>query len=379
VSSPARGLHPVAWWLWAIGLLAAATRITNPLLLAVLLATLAFVVAARRTDAPWARGFRYYLVLALVVIAVRMVFRAIFATGVGSADHVLFTLPALHLPHWYSGLTIGGPVSVEGMLSAGMDGLRLGTLLCCVGAANVLANPKRALRVLPGALYELGVAVVVALTVAGQLLESAQRVRRAQRLRAVEQRRLHRWRGIAVPVLTDALDRSLRLAAGMDSRGYGRSGFRTRAARRVTAGLLLAGMCGLCVGLFGLLDSAAPRALGMPAIFGGAALCCGGLALGGRRVRRTAYRRDPWGWREIVVAGAGLLCAALLIAGAGAAPAALQPTWHPLGWPSLPLIPVVAIVLSGLAALAAPVPVRQRRSPLPVGLPVVSHRERVAA
>jgi energy-coupling factor transport system permease protein len=180
-------------------------------------------------------------------------------------------------------------------------------------------------------------------------------------------------------VLTDALDRSLRLAAGMDSRGYGRSGFRTRAARRVTAGLLLAGMCGLCVGLFGLLDSAAPRALGMPAIFGGAALCCGGLALGGRRVRRTAYRRDPWGWREIVVAGAGLLCAALLIAGAGAAPAALQPTWHPLGWPSLPLIPVVAIVLSGLAALAAPVPVRQRRSPLPVGLPVVSHRERVAA
>ena len=36
-----------------------------------------------------------------------------------------------------------------------------GTMLCCIGAANALANPKRALRVLPGALYELGTAVAV--------------------------------------------------------------------------------------------------------------------------------------------------------------------------------------------------------------------------
>lgn len=379
MSAPARGLHPVAWWLWAIGLLAAATRMTNPLLLAVVLAVLAVVVAARRSDAPWARGFRYYLALALIVIVIRVIFRAIFATGAGPTDHVLFTLPVLHLPHWYSGLTIGGPVSVEGMLGASLDGLRLGTLLCCVGAANVLANPKRALRVLPGALYELGVAVVVALTVAGQLLESAQRVRRAQRLRAVEGRRLHRWRGVVVPVLADALDRSLRLAAGMDSRGYGRTANRTTAARRVTAGLLLAGMCGLCVGLFGLLDGAVPGGLGLPTILGGAALCCAGLALGGRRVRRTAYRPDLWGWRETVVAGAGLLCGAVLVVGVGATPAALQPMWQPLTWPALPVLPVVAVLVAGLAAFVAPVPVRQRR-PSTTAKPIAAPaRETVAA
>ena len=47
---------------------------------------------------------------------------------------------------------------------------------------DTLANPKRALRVLPGALYELGVAVTVALSVAPQLVDSTQRVRRARRV-----------------------------------------------------------------------------------------------------------------------------------------------------------------------------------------------------
>ena len=34
------------------------------------------------------------------------------------------------------------------------DGLRLGTIVVCVGAANSLANPKRLLRSMPPALYE---------------------------------------------------------------------------------------------------------------------------------------------------------------------------------------------------------------------------------
>jgi energy-coupling factor transport system permease protein len=377
--SSRRSLHPVAWWIWAIGLMAAASRTINPLLLGVLLAVLALVVVARRGDAPWARGFHYYVILALVVIAVRVVFRAIFATGASSTDHVLFTLPTLHLPHWYSGITIGGPVSLEATLAAGLDGLRLGALLCCVGAANALANPKRALRVLPGALYELGTAVVVALTVAGQLVESGQRVRRAQRLRRPDGRREHRWLSIVVPVLTDALDRSLRLAAGMDSRGYGRTAKVSRTAGRVTAALLLIGMCGLCVGLFGLLDAAAPRPLGLPGLLGGAAVCCLGLALGGRRARRTAHRPDPWLVRECIVAGAGLLCAAVFFAGLGAPLSVLQPTLRPLAWPALPIVPVAALLLAGLAGLAAPVPPRQRRAPAaprPVTRPVP---ERAAA
>ena len=68
-------------------------------------------------------------------------------------------------------------MSLEGVLAAVYDGLRLATLLLCVGAANVLANPKRLLQSMPAALHEIGVAVTVALSVAPQLIESGQRVR----------------------------------------------------------------------------------------------------------------------------------------------------------------------------------------------------------
>lgn len=356
------GLHPVAWWVWALGLLAAATRTTDPLLLALILAVLAFVVAARRGAAPWARAFRYYLILALSVIAVRMLFRAVFATGTAAGDHVLFTLPQLHAPQWYSGVSLGGPVPLEGLLSAAFAGLQLATLLCCIGAANVLANPRRALRVLPGALYELGVAVVVALNMAPQLIESVQRVRRARRLRAGHVRGLRRLRAIAVPVLEDAFDRSLQLAAGMDSRGYGRTAGASPAARRIVAALLLAGMCGLCVGLYGLLDAGAPRLLGLPAVLAGALLCCLGLAAGGRRVRRTTYRPDVWGIPECVVAGGGVVCAAIMFAHVGYDPASLTPSVRPLQWPALPVLPAAGILLAALAALAAPVPRPATRS-----------------
>jgi energy-coupling factor transport system permease protein len=352
-----RALHPVAWWIWALALAVAASRTTNPLLLLLIFAVLGLVVALRRGDAPWARGYRFYLIMALTVIVIRIVFRVVFESGVTPGDHILFRLPRIPMPAWYAGIQIGGPVSLQAVLSAGLDGARLACLLCCIGAANTLANPKRALRVLPGALYELGVAVTVALSVAPQLVESGQRVRRARRLRGADRRGgLGSLRAVAIPVLHDALDRSLRLAAAMDSRGYGRTGIATPASRRLTAALLLAGMAGLCVGAYGLLGNTLPAGLGTGGFAGGAVACVAGLYLGGRRVSRSHYRPDPWRWPEWVVAACGLASAAGLCLTAGYNPAALNPSLYPLHWPSLPLVPTVAILAAALAALAAPSP-----------------------
>ena len=147
----------------------------------------------------------------------------------------MFRLPSIPTPSWYSGVRLGGPVSLEATLAAAADGLRLGTLICCIGAANTLANPKRALRVLPGALYELGVAVVVSISVAPQLVESVQRVAARPPAARGSQQGLRALRSIAIPVLEDALERSLLLAAAMDSRGYGRAGTQHARSRRVTA------------------------------------------------------------------------------------------------------------------------------------------------
>ncbi len=376
-----RQLHPLAWWLWALGLATAASRTSNPLLLALMLAVLGVVVASRRSEAPWARAFKYYLWMALLVIVIRIVFRSLFGGDVaGGGTHTLVRLPQLPLPHWAAGIQVGGPVTLEGTLSAVYGGLQLATLLCCLGAANALANGKRALRVLPGALHELSVAVVVAFTLGPQLVESVQRVRRVRRLRgdSTSGSRRHALKTIAIPVLEDALERSMRLAAAMDSRGYGR--IASAVSKRAAGRLMLLGLLGLSAGVFGLLDSSAPGWLRFPTLLAGAGLCCGGLVLGGRRVHHSSYRPDPWGWPEWAVVASGLLPAAVLISSAGAAPGSLAPSTAPLVWPGLPLWPACA-VLAGLAAAAlAPPPARSRRPSLPARPPAeVPARQPVGA
>jgi energy-coupling factor transport system permease protein len=87
-------LHAAAWWLWAIGLAGAASRTTNPLLLGLILAVAGYVVAARRTDAPWAGSFGVFLRLAVVVICIRTTFHVLL--GGVSGTTVLVTLPGAH-------------------------------------------------------------------------------------------------------------------------------------------------------------------------------------------------------------------------------------------------------------------------------------------
>ena len=124
---------------------------------------------------------------------------------------------------------------------------------------------------------------------------------------------------------------------------------------------MLAGLAGLCIGAYGLLDGAAPRLLGAPTLLAGAVVCCASLALGGRRVTRTRYRPDPWRAPEWTVALSGVVCAALLYVSAGYSAAEVDPTFYPLRFPPLPPLPVVAILIAAIPAFAAPPPIRSRR------------------
>ena len=178
---------------------------------------------ARRSDQPWADSFRLYVILGIFIVVMRVVFRVVLGGGDETTGTVLLVLPEVPLPDWVLGLRLFGPVTQEALLAGLYDGMRLATIVICVGAANSLANPKRLLRSVPAALHEVGTALVVAVTMLPQFADSARRVRRAQSLRAGDMRRVGRLRRYLVPVLEDALERSLRLAAGMDTRGYGRS------------------------------------------------------------------------------------------------------------------------------------------------------------
>lgn len=347
-----RDLHPGAWWGWALLLAAAATRTTNPLLLAAMVAVIGVVVSARRTDAPWAKGFGAYLVVGLVAIAIRLVFRMLLDGGYGA--HVLFHLPELRLPDAAAGIRLGGPVTLEGMTAALYNGMQLATMLICVGAANVLANPKRLLRALPSALWEVGAAITVALSVAPQLVESGRRIARAQALRSGTRRRMRWFRQLAVPVMTDALDRSIALAAAMDVRGYGRTSTVTRASRRVTGALVLGGLFGICVGSYGLLDPQLSDSVGVPMLLGGAALCGLGMRASGSKLRRTRYRPDRWGAAEWGVVACGAATLATLTFGAGVNE--LHPPFAPVTWPTLPIMPFVGVIAAGGAAVVSPPP-----------------------
>ncbi len=366
-----RALHPAAWWGWAIGLAVAAGSTTNPLLLLLVLAVAALVVAARRGSSPWARAFRLYLWLGAAIIVLRVVLHVLVGLKVGTI--VVLPLPEVTLPDWAAGIQLGGTVYLEGLLGAVVQGLRLAVVIACIGAANALANPKRLLRALPGALHEIGAAVVVSVSVAPQLAESVQRVRRARRLRGDTSRGLRAVPAVALPVLEDTLERSLVLAAAMDSRGYGRAGTAPAAQRRATGALTLLGLLASAVGLYGVLDASTPAVMGTPTLLAGLALSVGGLWLGGRGAARTTYRPDPWRGPEWLTLLTGVVAAAAFVVTARTTPDALLMPLQPLAVPALPLLPVAGVLVAALPALLTPPP------PPPAGRTRVRGAARVVA
>jgi energy-coupling factor transport system permease protein len=353
-------VHPVAWWVFALLLAATADRTTNPLLLGALLAAVAFTVLSCRPTGPaapgWSRGFGAFFKLALLVLAIRTVFHVLLGSGDGPP--ILFTLPTVHLPSWATGIRIGGPVSATGLVGTLYAALSLAVLLCCVGAAVALADPRRLLASLPGALYEVGVAVVVALSLAPELLSGAQRVRRARELRgdAATGRgpvaAARSWTRLALPVLADATDSALVLAASMDGRGYGRTPEVSRLSRAVTSGAVLVGLIGLALGIYCLLDDSAPIPVTVSILLAGVVACVLGLSFGSARVQRTRFRKESWSWRDALV----IVSAAVPLAGS-----IISEQLHvqldvldPLTLPALPLLPFLTTLAAALPGVLIP-------------------------
>jgi energy-coupling factor transport system permease protein len=120
--------------------------------------------------------------------------------------------------------------------------------------------------------------------------------------------------------------------------------------RRVTAGLVLLGLGGAVAGTYQVIDASSDHRRGLAVLIGGTVLALTGTLLAGRRVNRTRYRPDPWGWPEwfVVACGAGVA-------------AAYQTSVHdsvtaglPLAWPTLPPVAFLATLLAGLPAFLTP-------------------------
>jgi len=218
--------HPLTWWIWSIALAIGIARSNSLAISLSVVGVASLVVLQNREDAPWGESFNWTLKVAAFVILMRVSIGVLI--GVPIPGTKILTLPILPLPTWMPGIRIGGTVTLERLTSTLHEGILLGSIIVICGAAASLTSPHRLLRVLPVMIYEFGVAVVIATSVLPQLVASLYRIRQAQKLRGQELRGLSSWKKVAIPLLEEALARSLDLAAAMDSRGYGFSRKRSK-------------------------------------------------------------------------------------------------------------------------------------------------------
>ena len=213
------GFHPLFWWVWAV-LTSSVVLVldTTNISMAAIAATL-MLAAGFRGSTYWRTSFKWILRLALIAFAFRMLIG--FLIGVPMPGKVLFTLPQIQLPEFLVGIRLGGPVTEQRLQSTLKEATLLAALILIFALSNSLSNPHSLLKVLPRRFYSIGLAGVIATSVAPQAVRSISRVRTAKRLRGQPGNGLGSWRRVAIPVLEDSLERSIDLAASLESRGYG--------------------------------------------------------------------------------------------------------------------------------------------------------------
>lgn len=159
------------------------------------------------------------------------------------------------------------------------------------------------------------------------------------------------------------MERSIALAAGMESRGFART---ARDQHRGSLVLMLVSVMLATFGAFLLLGSSA-LPLALACLSAGVAGAAWGLRRAGRRLRVSRYRPQPWRWRDSVIACCGAVAAAITLGLSLTNPGSMNPSTDPLLWPPLDL-GMVAVALLAVAPVAATLPPRSHsRVALPSG------------
>lgn len=221
--TPRRGLHPVAWLLWAGGctLVVATTR--NPLYLALVLlcAGGAYRAAKERGATSGMNGthvVRWTVIVRVVtsLIGVSLLFNIL---TVHTGDRVFIRLPDT-LP--LVGGIIGGPLTVNALVYGVLAALATLTLLLTFAAVNAAVGYADLLRLLPVPLAGLGVTLTVAVGFLPQTFSALMEVREAQAVRGLPPPRgVRDLPPLLLPVLALGLERAVALAEAMAARGFG--------------------------------------------------------------------------------------------------------------------------------------------------------------
>lgn len=354
--APERRWHAITWLVWAIAAAWSIQLAPNPLDVLVVIAIAWLVVTVHGGDGPFARAFPVLVWLAVAFGLLRVVLTA---ATTHASEHILFSTPSFTLPEVLGGFTVGGDVNSTILLQAVAESLVVVGIIAVFGAFNAVVSHYELVQLAPRAFHELGLVVVVALAFVPSTITAVHDVGEADRARTggriVRRGRLVRR---MVPVLESGLERAVTLSESLDSRGFGFGGAtgRERGAGWIgTASLLALG--GGFVALVARADTLAIT-LGIAGAVGLVAAVR--VAAGG--ARRATYRRRrmtpaDW-WCCGASAFAPLALAALSIAGDDT----LVWSVSPLRWPSLGLLPLLALgALLAPVLLPPPLPARSRR------------------
>ncbi|HEX7168958.1 MAG TPA: hypothetical protein VF230_18415 [Acidimicrobiales bacterium] len=277
------GLPPLAWLLWALAAAASVQVAPNPLYVVVVVAIAGLVVQAHAADGPLTSAFPVLVIAGIAFAGLRLVLTVLTTHGTGDA---LFTLPEATLPRLLGGFTVGGSVEPAVAARAAAEGWAIVGIIAAFAAFNAVVSHHELVQAAPRAFYELGLAVTVALAFVPSTIAAVGAVREADRARTGG-RPVRRGRVLrqVVPVLESGMERAVRLAESMDSRGFGRAS----TSGDVAAGWLgLASLLLLACCFVALVARATPAAAGL-AIAGAVALV-GAVATASRSTQRTRYR-----------------------------------------------------------------------------------------
>lgn len=244
-------VNTTTWWALGLAMSLSASLSYSREFLVSLIALSVALIALFAEPSKKLTALRIYGLLAFAVVAIRLAFRIIFNTA-DPSEKTALSLPQITLNLLGQSAHFFGNVSVLSLGDGLTDGLRLAAIILGVAMANTLANPRKLLRSTPSALYEVATAAAVAINLAPQLIVSLQRVRKARALRGASTS-IRNLGGLLIPVLEDSIQRSLDLAASMDSRGFGRRGVMSKRTASISRLASMFGLVGLAVAAYLLL------------------------------------------------------------------------------------------------------------------------------
>lgn len=289
-------LHPLAWIAWVAASVIALSLTRNPVYLLLVLAWIGVVLRAVRQipDAPPLplSPLRFALVLIL--------FSALFNALTAHFGQTVL----LYLPDWLP--LLGGPVTLEALVYGLLNGLVLTGFFLAWTVLFVAVPTQALIRLIPRAFYPAGVVLSIAVAFVPTTFVQFQQIREAQAMRGHRVRGLRDGLPLVMPLLVGGLERALQLAEAMTARGFGSLASQGAGLRRGQRGLLVAGLAMLLAGLIARLAWPQQPALAGALLLAGGGLLLLGLALQGRTVQRTAYRRRPWTAADWLVSAAAL-------------------------------------------------------------------------